>query len=139
MTRPGVTLLEQLLALTLLGVVLTITVQGAGSLRDRQAVRGASRAVREALALAREQAIAGGTRAAVRFGRRDGTVTVHIAHDSLLRLRVASSHGVELEATRDSMAYAPSGLGVGGANMRVVVRRGGHADTITISRLGRVR
>lgn len=139
MSRPGVTLLDQLLAISLLGIVVAIAMQGAGSMRDRLAVRSASRAVRDALALAREQAVAGGTRAAVRFGRVDGTVTVHMQHDSLHRLRLAQSYGVELDATRDSTAYAPSGLGFGGANVRVIVRRGRHADTITVSRLGRVR
>jgi type II secretory pathway pseudopilin PulG len=139
MSRPGVTLIDQLLAISLLGVLMAIVLQGAGSLRDRVAVRAASREVRDALALAREHAVAGGTRAAVRFGRVDGTVTVHIGGDSLHRLRLAQSHGVSLDATRDSTAYLPSGLGLGGANVSVVLRRGRHADTVTVSRLGRVR
>jgi len=139
MSRPGFTLIDQLLAVSLLGIAMAIAVQGAGALRDRLAVRAASRAVREALALAREHAVAGGTRAAVRFGRVDGTVTVHIGSDSLHRLRLLQSHGVHLESTRDSMAYLPSGLGFGGANVRLVVRRGRQADTVTVSRLGRVR
>jgi hypothetical protein len=37
------------------------------------------------------------------------------------------------------MAYSASGLGFGAANMRVIVSRGASADTITVSRLGRVR
>jgi hypothetical protein len=52
---------------------------------------------------------------------------------------VGALYGVRLEPSRDSMAYAPSGLGWGGANLRVVVRRGAAADTVVVSRLGRVR
>lgn len=139
MRRSGVTLIDQLLAMSLVGIVVAITVHGAGSLRDRLAVRAAARAVRESLGLAREQAIAGGARTAVRFGRVDGTVTVHTAGDTMHRVPLAHVHGVTLEASRDSMAYLPSGLGYGAANVRLVLRRGAHADTVTISRLGRVR
>jgi hypothetical protein len=46
---------------------------------------------------------------------------------------------VALEATRDSLAYGPDGLGVGAANLRLVLRRGAAADTLSVSRLGRVR
>lgn len=139
MRRSGITLIDQLLAISLLGIVVAITVHGVGALRDRLAVRTAARAVRAALGLAREQAIAGGARTAVRFSAVDGTVTVHVGNDSLHRARLTTTHGVSLETTRDSMAYLPSGLGVGAANVRIVLRRGLHADTVTVSRLGRVR
>jgi hypothetical protein len=36
------------------------------------------------------------------------------------------------------MAYQASGLGLGAANLRLVLRRRARADTITVSRLGRV-
>lgn len=139
MRRTGITLIDQLIAIALLAIVMAVAFHEAGSLRDRLAVHTAARAVREALALAREHAIAGGSRAAVRFGRADGSVTVHMGDDSLHRVRTTGTHGVSLEATRDSMAYLPSGLGFGAANVRVVLRRGEHADTVTVSRLGRVR
>ena len=139
MHRRGVTLIDQLLVLVLLGVLLALAVHTGARLRDRLAVRTAASAVRDALALAREHAVAGGQRVAVRFARVDGTVTVHAADDSLLRLRLAETHGVSLSATRDSTAYLPSGLGVGGANLSLVLQRGEAADTVIVSRLGRVR
>jgi hypothetical protein len=65
-------------------------------------------------------------------------LVVHAGADTL---RGASwrALGVTVEATRDSLAYGPDGLGVGAANLRLILRRGGAADTLSVSRLGRVR
>ncbi len=137
--RAGITILDQLLAIALCSVLLTIALQGAGALRDRFAVRAAKRAVKDAVALAREQAGASGARAAVHFGNADGSVVVQSGNDSLLTLTIEHTFGVSLYATRDSMAYLPSGLGLGAANMSIELSRGARFDTVTISRLGRVR
>jgi hypothetical protein len=37
------------------------------------------------------------------------------------------------------MSYTALGIGFGAANLRVIVSRGASADTITVSRLGRVK
>jgi hypothetical protein len=139
MRRAGLTLLDQLLAMSLCAILVAVTVHGAGAFRDRLAVRAAARAVRNALGLAREHAVAGGARTAVRFASIGGSITVHLGGDSLHRVRLVPLYGVSLAATRDSIAYLPSGLGFGAANVSIVLRRGAHADTVTVSRLGRVR
>lgn len=137
--RTGVTIIDQLLAIALLAVLLTIALQGAGALRDRFAVQAARRAVKDALALAREHAGASGARSAVHFASGDASVVVQAGNDSLFTLSLAQAFGVSLSATRDSMAYLPSGLGYGAANMSIALSRGARHDTVTISRLGRVR
>ncbi len=137
--RSGFTLIDQLLAMGLIAVLCTISLQHIGELRDRLAVRSAKRAVTDAIALAREHANASGVRTAVRFHSAAGVVVAHAGADTLARAPVLHLLGVSLDATRDSMAYQPSGLGYGAANMRVVLSRGAHYDTVTISRLGRVR
>lgn len=139
MHRRGTTLIEQLIGLSLLSLLFGITVHEAATLRDRLSLRAARGAVREALAFAREQAIAGGTRVAVRFDDAGGRIVVYAGADSLHRVAVRTGWGVEFEASRDSTAYGPSGLGVGAANLSLVLRRGALADTLTVSRLGRVR
>jgi hypothetical protein len=48
-------------------------------------------------------------------------------------------HGVRLAATRDSMTYYPDGLALGGANLSIVLSRGAAADTVIVSREGRVK
>lgn len=138
-TRRGVTLLDQLLALLVLGALFALGLQGVGALRDRLSVQTARRALTDALALAREHASAVGARTAVRFDGLGGHVAVHVGNDTVYQLPLAARHGVQLVASRDSVAYLPSGLGFGAANVRLILTRGRAADTVTVSRLGRVR
>jgi hypothetical protein len=80
-----------------------------------------------------------GTRTAVRLDADRASVPVHAGADTALRRPLAAAHGVTLATTRDSAAYAPSGLGFGASNLSAVLRRGGVAETVVVSRLGRVR
>jgi hypothetical protein len=52
---------------------------------------------------------------------------------------VGAAHGVTLRASRDTLTFAPTGLGHGASNTTIVVSRGRRADTLVVSRLGRVR
>ncbi|MES2521155.1 MAG: GspH/FimT family pseudopilin [Gemmatimonadota bacterium] len=125
--------------LALLGILATITVRGGARLLDAVHVHGAARAVGDLLALAREEASATGVRTAVRFEAAAGRVVVHAGTDTIARYELALHGDVRLDASRDSMAYAPSGLGYGAANTRVILHKGASAETLTVSRLGRVR
>lgn len=135
--RRGTTTIEQLVVLTMLGLLATLSITSGAPLLQAAAVESASRETANLFAFARDHALAAHTRTAVRFETAAQRVVVHTGRDTLavadFRLR-----GVSLDATRDSMAYAPTGLGVGAANLRLILRRGGHADTLTVSRLGRV-
>ena len=124
--------------LSLLALLLAVTSVGGARLLDAAAVHSAAREVRDLLALARDEAVANGTRVAVRFETAPARVIVHRNTDTIARTELAHSD-IRLEATRDSMAYGPSGLGVGAANLRLLLSRGTRQDTIVISRLGRVR
>jgi Tfp pilus assembly protein FimT len=132
-------LVEQLWVLLITGVLLATTVAAGARLFDAMTVRAAARDVADLFAVARDHAIAQGERTAVRIDGQAGRLVVYADTDTLSRLELRGTTAVAIEATRDSMAYSASGLGFGAANMRVVVRRGASADTITVSRLGRVR
>jgi type II secretory pathway pseudopilin PulG len=136
--RHGTTLVEQLLVIALLGTLLAIAVPAAVAQLDRIAVRAASRELADAFAAARDHAVATGRRTAVRLHPRDGAVVVHAGADTLDVRRLGAVYGVTLTATRDSMAYAPSALGWGAANLSARLSRHRAADTVTVSRLGRV-
>ena len=80
----------------------------------------------------------------MRFDTLTATIVVQAVHgvatDTLLIRPLSAVHpGVTLEASRDSIAYAASGLGWGAANSTVVARHGVAAETVWVSRLGRVR
>ena len=138
-TRDGSTLIEQVILLTLLGVLTAAGVVGGSRLLDTATIHGASREVEELFAMARDRAMATGTRTAVRLDVRRSRLVVHAGSDTLARLELWNDRAIRLNATRDSMSYLSSGLGYGAANLRVIVSRGASSDTITVSRLGRVR
>lgn len=138
-SHPGSTLVEQLVVITLIGICMATTVSTIVRLIDSAQVHAASRNVAELLAFARDRAIATGQRTAVRFDGTRNRVVVHSGTDTIARLALHDVAGVALSASRDSLSYQSSGLGYGAANLRVIVSRGAVQDTITVSRLGRVR
>lgn len=137
-SRRAATLLELLVAVALLLAAAGLGLRGWGSLRDRAATTAATRELAALLAAARERALA------------HGTATLHLDSASHAARLVAPGvpplhrplgvvHGVRLATTRDSIAFDSRGLGRGVANLRVILRRGAAAETLVVSRLGRVR
>jgi prepilin-type N-terminal cleavage/methylation domain-containing protein len=138
-SRRATTLPELLIVLGLLGLVAAFAVRAGVPLLDAARVRSAADELRSAYATARELAALRSERAAVRIASATGTVVVHLRTDTALRRPLGALYGVRLTPSRDSMAYAASGLGWGAANLQVVVARGAAAETVAVSRLGRVR
>lgn len=135
----GFTLLELLVVMTVSGIVLAIAVPRARAGLDRAVVRSAATDVRATLGLARTLALAGHAVIAVDIDSARGMLRIRRGSDVLLRRGVEQAHGVELRATRDSLSYDPYGLGRGASNLSVLVRRGLAAETVFVSRLGRIR
>ena len=133
----GTTLPELLVALVVSGLLAALALGAAARTVDQARARTAAEEVRQALGLARRVAVLRGERTAVRFDSARGRVTVHVRGDTVLARALAD--GVRLAATRESTAYGGDGLGYGAANLRVLVRRGAAAETVVVSRLGRVR
>ncbi len=62
------------------------------------------------------------------------------ANDStVLALPGPARYGVVLEASRRVIDLAPNGLGWGAANTKIVLRRGAAAESLTTSRVGRLK
>ena len=135
----GATLAELIIALSLCGILATITIAGSASLRDRSSVRAASTELASALHLARSSALAESRIVALRFDTTLGRALVLAHPDTLLDLPLGVWYAVTLSATRDSIAYGPTGRGYGAANTTLTIRRRGAEDTIVVSRLGRVK
>jgi hypothetical protein len=107
--------------------------------RDRVSVRAAASETVATFALARRWSLSRASRTAITFDTISATLIVRSYADTIARRSLRSSHGVGLSASRDSMAYAPNGLGYGASNLTLVLRRGDAAETVFVSRLGRVR
>lgn len=135
----GFTLFELVLVLSLIGILTSLAVPGVARARDRGAVHGATSALVSALADARHQALRWQRRTAIRFDTAAGSAVVHAGVDTLSRLALRTLFQVSLDATRDSIAFYPTGLGYGAANTRLIVARGVFAETVTVSRAGRVK
>lgn len=137
--RRGMTTIEMVVALSVIALVIGIVVPTFSRLRDGIAVRNATAEAMSAFALARQSAIVRGARAGLGIDRPPGHVTVTVGGEMLLRRDLEGTYGVTLSSTRDSTAYSPLGHGFGAANLRLVIARGPVAETIFVSREGRVR
>lgn len=135
----GFTLLELLVVMTVAAVLMALALPRFASLRDARAVRAAMDDVAGGFSLARQTALAQRTSVAIVFDTSANVVQIRSAGGSVRRAGLKESFGVTLSANRDSAVYDARGLGYGVSNLTVIVRRGNFVDTLTMSRLGRVR
>lgn len=137
--RPGLTLAELLLTCTLVGLLAGVALPRAGAALDAVRLAQAAHEVAGALTLARAAAIrrAGYAHLIVDEGRQ--RLRVESGGDTLLVRDLRAMHRVTLRASRDTVTYSPSGVGYGVANSTIVVSIGARAETVTVSRLGRMR
>ena len=140
----GFSLVELAFVLLIVAVLTAVGLPRLGLFLDRIATDQAAREITTALAVGRHGAVMQATRA-----------RVTIAEDSLRidRLKVGTAaewepwwrqpgpadHRVQIEVSNPEVVFGPTGLGWGSANTKVVLRRGSQVETITVSRLGRVK
>lgn len=137
----GFTVLELLIVICIAGLLVAFWFPRAMRLMDWIATERAVRDVTTALAVARNGAVLQATRA-----------RLTIRSDSLLIDRMEglgwvpwwrrlgpASHGVTLFVSNPIVVFGPTGVGWGVSNTRIVLTRGSQAETITTSRVGRVK
>ena len=130
------TLLELVVVCAILGIIAAVAAPKTRALMDALAVEAASRDVANAFAL--------GRLAALRYGgaevRLDSFAVVVRAQGRVVHQRaVASAHGVRMRVNTSLVRYAATGIATGLSNGSVIISRGAAADTVVVSRLGRVR
>lgn len=138
-TEAGYTVVELLLVVMIAGLVMAIAIPRGLSLLDRVVVQSAASDVQATLSLARSLALAGRAAVAVDVDSATGVLRIRRGAEILLTRGIGHAHGVRLDRTRDSLTYDPRGLGRGAANLSLIVRRRAAAETVFVSRLGRVR
>jgi prepilin-type N-terminal cleavage/methylation domain-containing protein len=138
--RRGFTLIESVMVLTLAGVLLAILGPRLGKRLDRLAVTASVQEAAVFYGAARFGAIMRGSRVRIEFGADSLLAFYETDRDSLfLRRDGPVKNGVALSASRPVIWILPNGLGSGGANTKLVFRRGEAADSLTTSRLGRLK
>jgi prepilin-type N-terminal cleavage/methylation domain-containing protein len=136
--RHGLSLIEILFVLAVAAILAAMATPPYVTLRDRAAVRSAATASVAAFDAMRTLALTRARHAAIRIDTANARLVVHSFTDTLLRVPLGAAWQVRIATTRDSSAIAPDGLGYGAANTRLTLMRGAAAETVSVSRLGRV-
>lgn len=131
---------ELAMVLAIVGALSALAFPRAGGWLDRIAVSRAAGEVEGFYQTARFAAIFRSQRVRLEF-RPDSLLAVSEGpSDSVfLRWPGPARHGVGLTVTRATIEIQPNGLGFGAANTKIVLRRGMAAESLTTSRLGRLR
>lgn len=137
--RPAHTLIELALVLAIIGLTTLVMLRQLQLVLDRVATRNAVRAAGELVARARDESISQQTRVGLVIDTSAAVLDLHTRTGLLARASLGTTYGVSLSATRDSIAFDVRGLGYGAANLTLIARRGAAANTVYVSRLGRVR
>lgn len=137
--RRAFSAIELTIAVAVVSLLSAIAMPTMTRLLDRIRVRAAVTEIESLFAAARHIAIARGTMTSVEIDTEARAVSVTLDGDTLRTGAVGTEHGVQLATNRSNMSYSPTGIGYGAANLSVVVRKSSVADTIVVSRLGRVR
>src|SRR5713101_4749867 len=126
----GFTLLELLVVICVAAVLVAFWTPRAARLLDWIETERAVRDVTTALAVGRNGAVLQAIRARVTFATDSIRIDRFAAAGWEPWWRVAgpASHGVELEVSNPVVVFGPTGM-----------RRGSQAETITVSRVGRVK
>ncbi|HWP37041.1 MAG TPA: type II secretion system protein [Gemmatimonadales bacterium] len=134
------TLIELLIALTVVGALSALALPRAGTVWDRIAVDRAGIELMSFYHTARFGAI---QRAVpVRIVFREDSLLARFAgleDSTFLVRRGPQAHGVQLTGSRDEIGFYANGAAFGAANTKLVLRRGKAVDSITTSRLGRLK
>lgn len=139
--RRGTTLLDLILALTVLGILLAIGASRGTAVVDAARVRVVTSQLVGAIEAARGSAV-----------RLGGSVTLHLddprwevrrllGADTLVTWHIPGHQqaGVTLAGAGAPIRFGPAGLAMGVANRTFVLSRGTVTRTVVLSRLGRVR
>jgi prepilin-type N-terminal cleavage/methylation domain-containing protein len=139
--RRGFTLTELAVVLAMLAIVTAVTLPRLQGLLDWIAVNTAAQDVTTAVAVTRYTAIMQGGRRRLVIAR-DSLRIDRWSGDSWVpheRWPGPDRNGVALEVSNPVVVFDPIGLAWGLSNTKVVLRRGVRSETITLSRLGRVK
>jgi len=136
----GATLLELLSVLVIIAIVTAISVPPVSRALDAAAASAAADRYAALFEATRDLAVAHARFARLELDSARGAVTIAEREPggSWAPFRTWSL-GARVSGTSPSVVFSPIGVGWGFSNGRVVVERGAAAETLTISRTGRLK
>jgi prepilin-type N-terminal cleavage/methylation domain-containing protein len=137
--KNGFNIIELAIVLSMIAILSAIALPRAAGFIDSMEVRGAVTEIDALFSLARHVAIARAVQSTLDIDPLLGVISVRVGVDTVAKRELESAHGVTLQSTRASITYSQTGIGYGAANLSLIVNRNLAADTIFVSRLGRVR
>ncbi|MBI4419545.1 MAG: prepilin-type N-terminal cleavage/methylation domain-containing protein [Gemmatimonadetes bacterium] len=138
--RRGWTLPELVTVLTLIGLLSGLMLPSFAGWADRLAVRRAADETALFYQRARFAAILRSTRVRLELSPDSLKAIYEAVRDSVfIALPGPHAHRVRFNTSRLVLRIYPNGLGVGGSNTKLVFRRGEYAESLTTSRLGRLK
>lgn len=137
--RKGTTILELTIALSLLAILSAMTYPRVTQLLDGIHVRGTATEIHSLFNSARHHAITRSARVTVAIDTARASIALVAGADTIRVRTFFDTHGVTLAANRASFTFSPIGIGYGAGNMTLVIRRHARADSVFVSRLGRIR
>ena len=137
----GFTLSESAVSLALMGLIAAVALPRLAGVLDWIAVDRAAREVTTALAVGRHVAVLQASRTRVVIGADSLRIDrwVKAGWEAFSRWPGPVQYGVALAVSTPEVVFGPTGVGWGTSNTKVVLQRGSHRETVTTSRLGRVK
>jgi prepilin-type N-terminal cleavage/methylation domain-containing protein len=143
-TRAGMTLIELIVAIAVVGIVAAFTIPGAKRGLVTESIRGARRAVTTQLTRARGAATSRGCRSVLHMtGGANGRIWVTSCAiggagvDTIGPVQdLGNRFGVTVATSGDSVIFVPNGLGASPGWILMKFAKGGHSDSLSISPVG---
>lgn len=133
-------MIEMAIVLVVIGTLVGLAGPRLSGYSDRLAVRRAGDETAAFYNRVRIAAVYRAERLKVIFSGDSLLAVSEGASDSIVwRMQGPTRHGVVMTASRPVIRLYPNGLGLGAANTKLVFQKGTAVDSMTISRLGRLR
>jgi len=137
--RAGHTLFELMLVLAIVSILSAIALPRSAALLDAIDVHASAVDAVALCTAARHVALAQQAVAVFDIDTARTRLVVRAGPDTVRRRDDGALHGVRFRASRTTATFAADGLGYGVANLTLIITKRAAAETVIVSRLGRVR
>ena len=137
----GFSLVELTISMAIAAAVAAMALPRFAGTLDWLAADAAARDVTTSLAVARNAAVAQGRRSRLFIDRDSLRIDLWgvAGWEPYLRWPGPTERGVALQVSNPEVVFGPTGIGWGASNTTVTLTRGSHIETVTTSRVGRVK